>query len=86
MLLLEETVTSPQNKYVSLARGLTSKKNRENSTRNGKGPGLRRKEEPGGLCKSPFHTPPNRAAAAELWLSISLQDVQHFQILSFFKR
>lgn len=31
MLLLEETVTSPQNKYVSLARGLTSKKNRENS-------------------------------------------------------
>ena len=31
MVLLEETITSPQNKYVSLARGLTSKKNRENS-------------------------------------------------------
>lgn len=31
MLLSEETITSPQNKYVSLARGLTSKKNRENS-------------------------------------------------------
>lgn len=30
MVLLEETITSPQNKYVSLARGLTSKKNREN--------------------------------------------------------
>lgn len=31
MVLLEETITSPQNKYVSLARGLTNKKNRENS-------------------------------------------------------
>ena len=30
MVLLEETITSPQNKYVSLARGLANKKNREN--------------------------------------------------------
>ena len=39
---------------------------------------MRGKEEPGGLCRSLFHAPPNRAAAAELWLSASLQACSAF--------
>ena len=65
------------------------KKNREISTRNDKGqsPGIRRKEEPGGLYKSPFD---DALLTEQLLLSSGLaspcKHVQHFQILSFFER
>lgn len=64
------------------------KKNRENSTRNGKGesPGMRRKEDRE-ACAEVLFTP---LLTEQLLLSSGLASpwkrVQHFQMLSFFKR